>query len=394
MARFWVGGGSTSNWNATSNTNWAASSGGAGNQTVPDNTQDVTFDGAGATGNSASVVSANITILSLTFSSGYTQSVTINNNVVITISGNFTDNTAHSWTASNATSGITINATSTINSGGKTFPGAVILTGASTKTLSTNDWTVSGNVTVNTNANTINSRILNCGANLTFANIPTAGTTKFVMNGTGTLSGGTCPNSLDLAGTVTLGATMNFITGTLRFVSGSVNSSGGTLTLTGSCTIDTSGMTWTAVTVSAASTITFNSLFLCTTFVLSSGAMTFAGSFGFTVGTFNCNQATGITITFANTITYTITTAFNCFAANILSSTGVAQLTITSDHATNKAILTLQSGATCSVMASATRIDSSAGRTINAFHGTLTSTTNWFSYTDYGGGVSSSYVWA
>lgn len=34
-ARFWVGGGSTANWNATAPTNWAETSGGAGNQSVP-----------------------------------------------------------------------------------------------------------------------------------------------------------------------------------------------------------------------------------------------------------------------------------------------------------------------------------------------------------------------
>lgn len=41
-ARFWVGG--TGNWDAANTTNWAATSGGAGGQSVPGSSDDVTFD--------------------------------------------------------------------------------------------------------------------------------------------------------------------------------------------------------------------------------------------------------------------------------------------------------------------------------------------------------------
>lgn len=48
--RFWVGGGSTTDWSATANTNWAATSGGAGNQSVPGSADDVFFDAASGAG--------------------------------------------------------------------------------------------------------------------------------------------------------------------------------------------------------------------------------------------------------------------------------------------------------------------------------------------------------
>lgn len=50
--KYWVGGGSSTNWNATSSTNWANSSGGAGNQTAPGTGDVAVFDGASGTGNS------------------------------------------------------------------------------------------------------------------------------------------------------------------------------------------------------------------------------------------------------------------------------------------------------------------------------------------------------
>ena len=44
--RFWVGGGSSTNWDATSNTNWSATDGGANNASVPADGDDVFFKSA------------------------------------------------------------------------------------------------------------------------------------------------------------------------------------------------------------------------------------------------------------------------------------------------------------------------------------------------------------
>src|SRR6185436_18261497 len=62
--RYWVGGGSSTNWNATGNTNWGTASNTRDNASVPGSGDDVFFDGS-AFGNTASTLSADITIKSL-----------------------------------------------------------------------------------------------------------------------------------------------------------------------------------------------------------------------------------------------------------------------------------------------------------------------------------------
>lgn len=61
--RYWVGGGSSTNWNATGNTNWSTTSGGANNASVPGSSDAVIFDANSGSGTAN--ISANITILSL-----------------------------------------------------------------------------------------------------------------------------------------------------------------------------------------------------------------------------------------------------------------------------------------------------------------------------------------
>ncbi len=130
--RFWVGGGATANWNATGPTNWAATSGGANNQSVPGASDDVTFDGVGTNGNTSSTESAIITVLSLTITSGYT--ATITHNAVVTVAGNLT--LGANYTIAGA-SGITISATSTIAPNGKVWPNSMTFSAAATYTIST-----------------------------------------------------------------------------------------------------------------------------------------------------------------------------------------------------------------------------------------------------------------
>lgn len=83
-SRYWVGGGSSTNWNATSNTNWSATSGGANNASVPGSSDDVFFNGSSGSGNS--VLSANITINSIDFT-GFTGTFT-HNAFQLNIAGN------------------------------------------------------------------------------------------------------------------------------------------------------------------------------------------------------------------------------------------------------------------------------------------------------------------
>lgn len=394
-AFFWIHAGANNNWGTVNN--WSATSGGGTNGATPTTTSDVTFDGAGANGNDASTVSAGITILTLTFTTGYTNTVTINTAVQLTVSGNFTDRTQHSWVVS-GTGNLNINATATITSNGKTFPGPVTLaTSSTTKTLS-GDWTITGTLTLS-GSNTVNSGNLNIGGGLAGSG-SSAGTTVYVLNGTGTwastIANLTNSVTINTAGTITManGGTCNWSSGTLTYTAGTVVTTNNTLNVAATSTFNTNGITWGTITMSGTSTMTLNSLLSASALTLSgSPIITFAGTSGFSVGTLTITGTTAKTTTLVNGVTYTITSSFQMWDG-LINSTLSGRCLITSDHATIKAILTLQAGAVCSVVANFTRIDASAGRTINTFHGTVTDSTNIFSYTDYGGGIASSYVWA
>lgn len=83
VTRFWVGGGSSTAFNATANTNWSASSGGANNASVPTTGDTAIWDGNSGAG--PSVVTANTgNVLVATFTGGtgnYTGNFTINTGV-------------------------------------------------------------------------------------------------------------------------------------------------------------------------------------------------------------------------------------------------------------------------------------------------------------------------
>lgn len=83
-SRFWKGGGSSTNWNATGPTNWSTTNGGANNASVPISTDDVFFTSLSGVGNS--VISANISIQSLDCT-GYTGTITHNAAITLTLAG-------------------------------------------------------------------------------------------------------------------------------------------------------------------------------------------------------------------------------------------------------------------------------------------------------------------
>lgn len=86
-SRFWVGG--TGTWDSSTTTNWAASSGGAGGQSVPGSSDTVTFDGSSGGGTVTLNFGGTITIQSLTlgsFTGTFDNSVN-NNNFTITANG-------------------------------------------------------------------------------------------------------------------------------------------------------------------------------------------------------------------------------------------------------------------------------------------------------------------
>jgi hypothetical protein len=130
--RYWVGGGSSTNWSATGSTNWASSSGGANNQSVPTTTDNVFFDANSGSG--ASVISASIAVMKVDCT-GFTGTITHNSGVTLTIntgtSASLIFSAAMTYTASAVNSLITFTHTSgtaDITSNGKRM-GALTING-------------------------------------------------------------------------------------------------------------------------------------------------------------------------------------------------------------------------------------------------------------------------
>lgn len=216
--------------------------------------------------------------------------------------------------------------------------GVVPLTGDTVNFTAT-----SGNLTVDVNTNTLtgidfsnyvntitfNFNILSSGTiNLGTGGFTIAGTQALVINGTSTISGTT-----SWSGNITFTGTS--LTHTLS----------NNITVTGSIAINPTT------------------------------AVTFSGTGGFSAGTLIL-VGTGITMTLKNGVTYTVTDSFT--NNTVTPATAASPYTITSDSGTIQTKLTLSDGATQDLrFVNATRVDSSLGRTVYSYRGTLTSTTNW-----------------
>jgi len=377
-SRYWVGSGSSVNWNATGNTNWAGSSGGAGNQSVPTSADDVFFDSGSANKNatfSGLPGPPTNTILSFRKDSGYTGTIT--RSAVLTVAGNFTDNRAGAWAG---TSGLTISAASSMTSDEVIWGAPLTLTGTNDKTIFGN-WSVTL-LTISGGSTTLNK---SAGETLTATGglsmgFGLDGNADIILTG-GTWSGAfafLC-NSLTIAGNVAI-STGTSIGTSLIYSSGTVTHTG-TLTIGYSCTLNTAGITWSNIAINTVTTIaTLNSLLTISgtlTLPTNSVNTTFTGTAGFTCATLAGGFSGANTLTLEGGVTYTVTSALN------VNTTRIASIqTITSSSPTVKAILTLNSGATCNALANFTRIDASAGKTISTFNGTVTGCSNVISFND------------
>jgi hypothetical protein len=202
------------------------------------------------------------------------------------------------------------------------------------------------------------------------------GSISFYVTG-GTFSGsGTFGSYLYFAGgTVTCSGTLTVSAATINWTSGTVVAPTTLVCTANPLTLTTDPIQWNSVTLPSA-TITLNSLLTATgTLTLpNSGNVTFVGSYGFTCGTFTNTALTNIarTYTFVHGVTYTVTGTIS------VSGNASVSLTLISDHATLKAIITVQRGATQDIgFVTATRIDSSAGQVVYDYHGTVTTCLNW-----------------
>jgi hypothetical protein len=196
-SRFWVGAGSANTWAATSNTNWAATSGGANNQTVPGTSDLPIFDSNSGTGNS--VIGASITVQGLDCTGGtgsYAGTITHNGGATLTINTGAASSLRFSagmtYTAAAGTSVITFTHTSgtanTTCAGQKLATLTINGAGGTTTLLDTLNVNAVQNATL-----TITSGIFDAGTN-------TAAINAYAVSGTGSTT-----RSVILGGTVTIG---------------------------------------------------------------------------------------------------------------------------------------------------------------------------------------------
>ncbi len=206
-SRYWAGGGSSANWNATGNTNWSGTSGGANNASVPTSSDNVFFTGVGS-GASNSTLSANITISSLDFT-GYVNTLTHNAGVAWSINGStFKLSSGMTYTLVNSQTSFSKFFGNNITTNGKIL-GDIQVRGFSSTTTLLDNLTSSGKITH------IETTVFNTNGMAVQA---------LYFEGYNTGSGG---------GTLTLGSTIMTLTGD--------DASGGTTTFSAGVVVTTTG---------------------------------------------------------------------------------------------------------------------------------------------------------
>jgi hypothetical protein len=172
--------------------------------------------------------------------------------------------------------------------------------------------------------------------------------------------------------TITNGAVFTRTGGSITYISGNIVTTNTTLALsTAASTLNTSGMSWNNVSFAGTLTYTISSALSVLATLTISGSVTFDGTAGWTCNTLNCVTA-GLTITLKEAITYRTT------ASAILTGTAASPIIYKSSSTSVRAIWYLDNGATQDVsFVNGQWQDASLGQTIWSFKGVLTSTINW-----------------
>ena len=250
--RYWVGGAGT--WDATTTTNWATSTGGAGGASAPTSADNVIFDSlSNATGYTVTV-GANAVCNDLTAAGPLTGNVTfsLGATAVINCYGSFTlPATGLTWTASFGSS-VNFNATTT----GKTVTTNGVSFGDSTVVFngSGGEWTLGSALTTSSSAlvritqgtfNTANFNITSLNFSITSNSLVRAvnlGSSTITVNGGTPVTIGTTTNLTFNAGTssfVCSTASPTFAGGGLTFYNVSFTSTAiGTVAITGANTFN------------------------------------------------------------------------------------------------------------------------------------------------------------
>jgi hypothetical protein len=141
MARYWVGG--TAAWDGTAGTKWAATSGGAGGESVPTTADDVFFD---ANSSGICTISAGNTGAKSINCTGFTGTITHTAGVGITVAGSVT--LVAGMTFNGSTGVFTFTGTGTLTTAGKVFSAVTVNGSGITLTLGSALNTATRNVTI------------------------------------------------------------------------------------------------------------------------------------------------------------------------------------------------------------------------------------------------------
>lgn len=264
--------------------------------------------------------------------SGVRNNLTINTSGTITISGSIFYNTGvltyTTGTVTTTGSTLFVGLSTTLSTGVLPWNN-VILSGVSTITLTSN-LNVSGNLTTQTGAVTINGLFnVNVSGNLAI-NITTSGTSTIILNGTGTWSHSSAvylsnPLTINTSGTITVSGIVYCGTGTLTRTSGTVTTTSSTLTVLNTTTLNTGGVTWNNVTINVnTSTVISLPSNLNTTgtlsFVSNGNGLTLSFS---GVGVLNPSGVLNVTLNSVTSATFAVTIPSILTITNLIVNCGV-----------------------------------------------------------------------
>lgn len=363
-------------------------------------TATVTISGTTPTINGNTFYLSNNLVLSTSSTSGTTNFIlngtgtwsgagVLRNNLTINTAGTITMGTTAAYaggvltytagTVITTVNTLTIVGSATLNTDGIIWNN-IIFTAGTTHTLTSN-LTLSGTFVQNSGVGLVlNGFQVNVGSVLTSSGVATtSGTTDFLISGTTTVNlagtGGFKNNlTINSSGTVTI-TSLVYSVGTLTYISGTMSTGASTLTINGSCTLNTDGILWNNITITLASTITLlSNLSLLGILTFPNAAMTFLGVYTITAPNITTAAITSARIyTFEEGQTWNISTSLKLYGAG-----AGFKILLTSTTPTGYVTFNLYQGATQDVeFCAATRIDSSLGQTIWSYRTTLTDTLNW-----------------
>jgi len=155
-----------------------------------------------------------------------------------------------------------------------------------------------------------------------------ASTANLILGG-GTWSGGSAVQcNLILAGNITISGTVffgNSATPTLTYSSGTITTTGSTLSLQGSVNLNTNGVTWNILSISSGGTVilTLTSNLNAVTLTQTSGILTETGAFNLSLSSATFN---GGTVTWAANQTISISNSLTMFNITFKSGTASSPL--------------------------------------------------------------------